>query len=352
MAKVKKAKNKPVVGLDLGCDSMKLVLCSGGKVKKYFQAPMPQNLMKEGRAVSPEALGELLRSALKVNGFSCRDAALVLPNDVVYLRNVTMPRMTAEQLVYNLPFEFRDYISDEFKDYAFDYAMISTPDELLGKKAEADDKKDDEEGEFGSGAMQLLAVAVPLEVIEEYRMALRKAGLKLAKLAPTVSAFRELIVRQSGGDAPEREDCVLDLGSQSIRMYMFKGGRHVVTRVLEIGLSTIDQVIADALSIDVHLAHTYLLTNHEDCQNAEYCRNTYGNIAVELMRALNFYRFSNPDSRLNDLWVCGGGANIAPLRAAIEETLDLTVHAASELVDGVEDAGAFAQAVGITMTGD
>jgi len=347
---------KTIVGLDIGCDSLKAVVCNGGKVKKHVQVPMPQNLIKEGRAVSPEALGELIRTTLKMNGVSCREAAVVLPNDVVYLRNVTMPRMTAEQLVYNLPFEFRDYITDELKDYAFDYAMITTADELLGKKAkkEGDAKDDAPENEEveASGSMQLLAAAVPLAVIEEYRAALRKAGLKMVKLAPTVSAFRELIYRLPGGETTAREDCVLDLGSQSIRMYMFKGGRHVVTRVLEIGLSALDQVIADALSIDVHLAHTYLLTNHEGCQNAEFCRNTYGNIAVELMRALNFYRFSNPDSHLSDLWICGGGANIPALREAISETMDLTIHDASELVGDVEDAGAFAQAVGITMTGD
>lgn len=347
---------KTVVGLDFGCDSMKVVVCSNGKVKKYIQVPMPQSLIKEGRAVSPEALGELIRTTLKTNGITCREGAVVLPNDVVYLRNVTMPRMTADQLIYNLPFEFRDYITDELKDYAFDYAMITTPEEMLGKEKKSKDEKEDVpadgEEENASGSMQLLAVAVPLEVIEEYRVALRKAGVKLVKLAPTVSAFRELIYRLPGGETTEREDCVLDLGSQSIRMYMFKGGRHVVTRVLEIGLSTLDQVIADALSIDVHLAHTYLLTNHENCQNADYCVNTYGNISVELMRALNFYRFSNPDSRLSDLWICGGGANIAPLCAAIDDTLDLTVHAASEMIAGVDDAGAFAQAVGITMTGD
>jgi len=346
---------KPIVGLDIGCDSMKIVLCQGDNVKKSVQVPMPQNMIKEGRPVSPEALGEMLRTTLKENGISCHQAAVVLPNDVVYLRNITMPRMTAEQLEVNLPFEFRDYITDELKNYAFDYAMISTPEELLETKESGQDGEKKEEGEgeeYASGAMRLLGVAVPLAVIEEYRAAVRKAGLKLAKLAPTVSAYRELIYRLPGGEETEREECVLDLGRQSIRMYMFKGGRHIVTRVLEIGLETLDQVIADALSIDVHLAHTYLLTNHEDCQNAEYCRNTYGNIAVELMRALNFYRFSNPDSHLSDLWVCGGGANIKALRDAIDETLDLTIHGADELVGSVEDAGAMAQAVGIALTGD
>ena len=67
---------------------------------------------------------------------------------------------------------------------------------------------------------------------------------------------------------------------------------------------------------------------------------------------MNFYRFSNPDSQLGDIWLVGGGAVIAPLRTAIAETLDMTVHSADELVDGgdeLEDCNALVQAVGITL---
>jgi type IV pilus assembly protein PilM len=104
--------------------------------------------------------------------------------------------------------------------------------------------------------------------------------------------------------------------------------------------------------VDVHLAHTYLLTNYDDCQNSEACRNAYGNIAVELMRALNFYRFSNPDSQLEHIWLCGGGAVIAPLRKAIADTLDMKVHQARELLPGgdqVEAGFELVQAIGVTM---
>ena len=149
------------------------------------------------------------------------------------------------------------------------------------------------------------------------------------------------------------EYCLLDLGYKSIRMYMFQGDRYVVTRELETGLFTLDEVIAEAYGVDTHLAHTYLLTNYDDCQNKEYCQNAYGNIAVELMRALNFYRFSNQDSHLSDVWLCGGGALIPPLRDAITETLeDMEIHQASELLPGGKAAkkgNITVQASGIAM---
>ncbi len=340
---------KSILGVDIGYDRLKIALVNGKRVKKTVQISMPNKLVREGRVVSTETMGELLRTTMRENGIRCSRAAVAFPNETVFVRNVTVPQMSADQLMYNLPFEFRDYITDELKDYAFDYATLTDR-----KKPETAESSETEGGENeGVDSMDLLAVAAPLTLIEETKAFLRKAGLKLVKAAPAVCAYIELIRNLDSSVQPGNgEFCILDLGYQSIRMYMFKGDSHEVTRVLEIGLSSIDNAIADAYNVDVHLAHTYLLTNFEECQSKEVCLNAFNNIAVELMRALNFYRFSNPDSQLSDIWLCGGGAAIEPLCKEISNALDMKIHSADELLPSgntVEDAYAFTQAVGITL---
>lgn len=333
---------KTVLGIDVGYDSLKLALVKGRQVKKTAVVPMPNSLIRAGRVVSVETMGDLLRTAMKQNGLRCDKAALALPNETVFIRNVTMPIMTEDQLKYNLPFEFRDYITDELKGYVFDYAMIGVK--------QAEESSEAEDAELAGGAMELMAVAAPKSLLDESREYLHKAGMKLVKAAPTVSCFTNLI-RKSGAPT-DTEYCILDLGYQAIRMYMFRGDRHIVTRVLEIGMSSLDRVLAEQYGVDEHLAHTYLLSNYEGCQNGENCRNAYGNITVELMRALNFYRFSNPDSRLDDIWVCGGGAMIQPLLNVLAETTDMKLHSAAELLPGkqaVEQDYALLQAIGIAL---
>ena len=123
--------------------------------------------------------------------------------------------------------------------------------------------------------------------------------------------------------------------------------------VLEVGMSRLDDVLADSYGVDAHLAHTYLMSNYDNCQDREECHTAYENIAVELMRAMNFYRFSNPNSVLSDLWLCGGGAVIQPLADTIGEMLDLQLHPATELVpggDAIESCNSFVQAIGIAMS--
>ena len=334
---------KTYLGVDIGYDTLKLALVSGGRVKKTASVPMPKNLMKSGRVVSIESMGELISATMKENGIHCRNAAYVMPIESTFIKNVTMPQMNADQLLYNLPYEFHDYISGELQHYVFDYAMISSPEDIASGT-------DSDDGTAPS--MDLLAVGAAKETMDEIRALMRKAGLKLAKAAPAMCSYSALIRAVDPQAAnSDQEYCIIDLGYNAIRMYMYRGDRHVVDRVLEIGLSILDDVLAEAYGVDVHLAHTYLLMNYEDCQRREECLSAYDNIAVELMRALNFYRFSNPSSQLNDIVLCGGGAVIEPLRNAIADTLDMDVHRAQELIPGnnVENCNAFVQAIGITM---
>ncbi|MBR2729023.1 MAG: pilus assembly protein PilM [Lachnospiraceae bacterium] len=334
---------KKILGVDIGSDNLKLALVQGRQVLATVSVPMPKNMVRDGHIASGESMSEMIRDAMKANKLRAGAAAYVIPNENVYVKNVVMPQMTADQLVYNLPFEFRDYISGEIREYVFDYAMLTGPGRIRGRA------QDEEE----APTMELLAVSAPKAYIEEVRGIMRSAGLKLAKAAPAICAYINLIraCEAQEGAGPD-EYCILDLGYQSIRMYMFQGERHMVTRVMDTGLSALDEVLADLFSVDIHLAHTYLMTNYENCQNREECLGAFDSIAMELMRVLNFYRYSNPDSNIQDIWLCGGGTMIAPLREAIRSILDMQVHPASNLVPSggeIENCNSFVQAIGIAI---
>lgn len=336
---------KSCLGIDIGKDQLKLVLMKGETIQKAVSVQMPEGLLKEGRIVSVETTGELIRKTMKENKIRCKEAAVVVSSGVCFLRNVTMPEMTADQLVYNLPYEFRDYITDELKKYVFDYSWGFVEElpkakkpKKQPKKKKGEEKPDEkaEDSEERRGEMELLAAAAPLEAIDDLRLMARKAGLKLTFAAPEVSACENLLHYKLKEESDkDKEYGILDLGSTSSRLLIFKGDRHQVTRIIERGMEQVEELLADSLHIDIHLAHTWLLTNHEDCVNSEICQDAFSQISVELMRALNFYQFSNPDSRLEDIYICGGGASIESMRESLKENLDVTIHDASELMDGL-----------------
>ena len=334
---------KSCLGIDIGKDQLKLVLMKGENIVKTASVQMPEGLLKDGRIVSVETTGELIRKTMKENKIRCKEAAVVVSSGICFLRNVTMPEMTAEQLVYNLPYEFRDYITDELKKYVFDYSWGSGEEMPKGKKLKKASKKKkkeekpEEEENQKRNEMELLAAAAPLE---ELRLMTRKAGLKLTFAAPEVSACENLLHYKLRNEQDKNKEYgILDLGSTSSRLFIFKGDRHQVTRVIERGMEQVEELLADNFHIDIHLAHTWLLANHEDCIHSEVCQDAFSQISVELMRALNFYQFSNPESRLEDIYICGGGASIATMRQSLEENLDVKIHEAGELLERMNGSG-------------
>lgn len=361
---------KNLVGIDIGSDQIKLALVKKGQVKKVAIEAVPENVVKEGQVVSVETMADLIKTTMKKNGIKASEACVVLSSDNIYTRNVVMPIMNHDQLLYNLPFEFKDYITNDLKDYIFDYAMISTPEELTAALArkEADEKAKDsgeekkedvygmDSGYDDSGySMELTAVVAPKELIYDMQLMCHKAGLHMFKAAPPISAFAAIIrhyEKVNNLEGPGDEYCILDMGYRNIRMYMYKDDSHNVTKIIDIGLSSVDAVIADTYNVDIHLAHTYLLTNHDGCLNSEVCANAFNNIAVELMRALRFYKFSNPESTLEDIWVCGGGSTIEPLRVAVSELLEMNIHPAMDLLADLNinpEYNNFLLAIGMTL---
>ena len=329
-----------LLGVDMGSGGLKLALCRPKErmVKETAVARLPADLLENGRVSSPDAVGELIRNTCQENGIRASRAALVLPAETAHVRNVTMPRMNVKQLLYNLPYEFGDSIKGSLKDYVFDYAMLT-----------------DLRREAVTPTMDLLAAAVPARALEDGQRILRRAGLKMVKAAPAQSAYIALIriaesVRRGSGS---REYGILDLGRRAVRLHIFRGERHRETRILSIGLSALDRALAEAYHIDETLSHTYLVTNHDDCQGHEACRAVYTALAEETAEALGAYRSGHPDSQLSDIWLSGGGAEIAALRAAVSGTLEgIRTHGAEELVQGgggVENCSVCLQAIGITM---
>ena len=84
--------------------------------------------------------------------------------------------------------------------------------------------------------------------------------------------------------------------------------------------------------MDIHVAHSYVLQNYNDVLSSDYAQSFYARIAVEVMKAVNFFNYNNRQQELTDLCLCSGGCNIVPLRQALAETTHLHLHTAQELL--------------------
>mgnify|MGYP001091965069 CR=1 FL=1 len=317
------------LGFDIGSSSMKVAVVQDGGVR-LEAVPLPENLVDSGGIALPHAFVQFLRQVKKDLGLPRGAAALVLPPSQVICRMVTMPRMTTEQLLMNLPYEFTDFIQGVADQYYCDYAVC----EPAG----------DEDGE----GISMMAAAAAKQTLAEYARIFSQAGLRLRTVLPQEMALIQLV--RGRGEA--EEFCFVDLGHQNTRITVVWRDRVQATRQIALGGRNLDLALADELGVDAFLSNTYNATNFQNEQALPAVADLCERIAVEILKVVNFYQFTYRSSSLEGIYLVGGGTALPLLRQAIEGTVGLPLLDAGALLPGASgDAAAGVFAAGAAMGG-
>lgn len=312
-----KSISKKYTGIEIGSKQVKMTQCCNNCLYRAAIEPLPDNYVNNGKIVSMEAMSGFLKDMAKKYKFSDKSCAIVLPDNIAFARRLTMPAMNVDHLKLNLPYEFHDFINERKERYVFDYCVLEMQYDEQQKPV----------------AMDLMAAAAPKDVIADYETMIRQAGFKLEIAAPEVFAYSNLIREHEAVEEIEepREYGFVDFGYHSTKLHIFTGHRFEVTREIDYGCAHLIQTVAAVQNVDQHIAQSYVMENYKDIWNLEDCRDIYEAIGVEIMRAVNFYSFNNPDSRLDRVYYCGGGSLITPLTEAVSAHLSLEVRPISEL---------------------
>ena len=311
---------KNILGIEFGSSRVKIAEVKNGNVVKFVKEDMPENIVVRGEIVAWDALSEFFAGVLKANKFSSKKAALVIPDSLTYTRRLTVPIMTAAQLKVNLPYEFHDFISDDKDAYIYDYAIVGI---------ESDENGTDT-------GLDVLAVAVRKDLINNYTALFKRMRMKLVMAAPQCLAFGALI-RHIKPEMANKDFIILDLGFSATRINIFSNGIFDTTRSIEIGCQALARRVADQIGCDEHIASLYLTQNTDGIMDTEALRDICGDIAVDVMRAVNYYTYEKRDNTLETIYVCGGGALIPQLVDELRESVPLEIVPLSELTDDTVD---------------
>ena len=319
-----------ILGIEIGNKTVKVVEIKGNTLKNFAVVDLPDNIVVNNELIAFEAMGDLLKDIVREHRMSTRRAALVLPDSAVYLRRMVLPAMNEKQLAVNMPYEFKDVLSEEKDKYIYDYSMIGY--------------RKDEEGKVTE--MELLGAVANRALIERYEGMFKRAGLKLVKAGPRETAL-SCLVNILNEDSEKKDFAILDIGYKSTKVEIFKEGVYEVTRTIDSGAEDIVNVVSEVFDVDPHVASTFLETNKDNVQENEKCVDIYSSIATEVMRVMNYYSFENRDSTLDTLYYCGGGSYIPRFIEEIKDMVSLELEPLSSLSDVDKDAiGKCAPAIG------
>ena len=152
-------------------------------------------------------------------------------------------------------------------------------------------------------------IAVAVGLILYYVLFWTSAGFRLRVLTVTECAYGAVLgayLRRTGAENDDKDRCIVSIGHRSTHLYIYHGATFDSRREIDVGGRLIDEQIAEHCGVDIHLAHSYMRSDYNGVLEADYAREAYSRLAVEIMKAVNFYNYNNRDRELHDLYICGG----------------------------------------------
>ncbi len=323
---------RQMVGIDIGEREVKLVYTVDGKLRKAATLSLPDNLVENGIIKSMDAMADFLKLGAKEQGIPRGNAAVTLPEPLIFSRNIKMPVMTPAQLKFNLPYEFKDYLTLEKEKYFYDYAIFGTTVDPIS----------------GQEEMEMYAAAVAKTTVADYRAMLRRAGFKLKVIIPAQWAYVS-VLRQyglTGGTV-----CLVDLGHHSTRVHVMADGRPASRRSIDVGIQGLEDQLAEDFHVDVHMARTYKLSNFGGALSLPTSQQLYEKVGVEVLKTVNFYNYNNREVSLQSICPIGGGAYVEPLRQSLYQVTGLQVLTLGQLIPELEGQERYLKAFGCALSG-
>ena len=310
------AKNKSVLGFDLGGNQIKIVEIKKNKVVKFIKEDMPEGIISEGEIVGWETLYEFLYGVLDQYKIKTKTARLVLPDKQVNLIRITTPIMSEKELAVNIPYEFKDYITDDFDAYVFDYAL----------KGIAQDENGTDTG------FDILACAIPSMLMEKYYELFDNLKLNLEMATPQCLCV-EVLMKRVDPSLADETFAVIDLGYSATRINIFTNGIYDTARTIDTGCRNIVERIEALKECNEAEAIHHMNENTDGIMDSPEIMDICSEISVNIMRAVNYYSYEKQSDELQNMYVCGGGASIPQLVKELTENISLNVIVMSEFTD-------------------
>ncbi|MZH02219.1 MAG: hypothetical protein F3745_02100 [Nitrospinae bacterium] len=248
------SKKSPLVAIDIGSSSIKLVQLTELKDGKYEltrfgMMPLEEECIVEGAIKKPDQVADALKSLIKAEKIQSRYAVSAVAGEAVFIKKIKVPVMTEEELSAKITEEAEQYIPFDIEDVALDFQILGAIDNEENKGEESEDSLDSESADDidndeqkddsneDEEMMEALLVAVQREVIDERTDLLLEADLKPAII--DLDVFALMNAAQLTADLSTMGTVALiDLGTLLLTSISFKMGQWVIhgTFLLEVGI--------------------------------------------------------------------------------------------------------------------
>ncbi len=325
-------KSPPVMGLDIGSSSIRLVQLSrhgsSYRIDHFAIEPLPQGVIVEKSVQDIEAISGAIRSAVRNSGSNSKFCAVAVSGSAVFTKAISLPANLAEaDIESQVQIEANQYIPYPLDEISLDF-------EVLGPSPRNADMVD------------ILLAASKNENVESRQDALESLGLKASVVDvesfAVANAFE--LIREREGIRSTETVGIFDIGHDLSTLLILRNGRVVYTRDHPFGGNQLIEEITRRYDMTPEQAKFFMRgepgpDNFED----EVLEPFMLNVVHQISRALQFYSSSAEFSNIRTMYLAGSMASIKGLADVVEQELGIKTGIADP-VSGLEIAPSVAVA--------
>jgi type IV pilus assembly protein PilM len=319
-------KSPPIIGLDIGSSSIRLLQLSrhgsSYRVDHFAIEPLPSGVIVEKSVQDIEAISEAIRAAVRNSGSNSKYCAVAVSGSAVFTKTISLPANLAEaDIESQVQIEANQYIPYPLDEISLDF-------EMLGPSPRNADMVD------------ILLAASKNENVESRQDALESLGLK-ARVVDVESfaianAFE--LIREREGIRSSETVGIFDVGSDLSSLLVLRNGRVVYTRDHPFGGNQLTEEIMRRYDMTPEQA-TFFMRDEPGPEHFEdeVLEPFMLNVVHQISRALQFYSSSAEFSNIRTIFLAGSMAGIKGLASIVEQELGIKT-AVADPVTGLDIA--------------
>ncbi|MBX3616418.1 pilus assembly protein PilM [Nitrosomonas sp.] len=304
-----KIKPPVLIGVDISSSAVKLVELSRAgndltyRIERYAIESLPTDAVLDGDIVNMEAVSESLQRGWKRMGTKQKNVALALPATDVITKKIIVPAGQREDdLVFQVENEASQYIPFPLNEVDLDFQVTKT----------APDNPEE---------VEVLIAASRKEKVEDRVATAVAAGLKavVVDVEPyAAQAALELTLNQLPGNGKDQVIALVDIGATVMKINVLLNGESLYTRDQPFGGNQLTQEIHNQFNLSLEASETAKRNGGlPENYNAEVLQPFCETLAIEVMRAIQFFFTSTQYTEVNYIFLAGGSAVIPGLDAII-----------------------------------
>lgn len=306
-------KEKGLVGLDIGSDSIKAIEFKTKKkdgqdvyeVTKIGLEYLPHDSIVEGTIIDSEAVAETIKLIFDGNKISNKNVAISVSGSSVIIKKISLPAMETDELAESIIWEARHNIPYPYEETNVDYAIMKPSSQ------ETD------------ASVDILLVAAKKDKVSNYSNAVQQAKKNLHIIEVDVFALQNTMEVNYPEISKEKTVAIINLGANATNVIISEKETPQLFRDLAIGGALIAENIRKDLGTSAEDAEKILKgmpvadIPEEQSQNA--INTNVENLFEEIEKTFSFYRAGEEEKKIDKVFLSGGLANLKGLAKSFED---------------------------------